>query len=251
MKNSELVKWTLTTILVIIGVFILIRLGFWQLDRLEWRRAFNQHYITQISAKSINLNDYKDFKEIAGMEYREISVSGFYDFEHEIYLQNQAYQNVPGYRIVTPLLIDNKDIAVYIDRGWISFEDLNNIDHINNNYTERQKVTGIVRISQPDFNLFNKPVTQKKNNTFFLFVDLEDLQARTEYEITPFYIQVESRSDSEKPYSQLSEYEITEGPHFGYAMQWFFFACLLGIGYPFFVSKQLREKKMEIGIDEK
>lgn len=250
-NRSELVKWTLTTILVIIGVFILIRLGFWQLERLESRRAFNEHYLTQISAKPIFLNDHNNYDEIAQMEYRQISVSGNYDFNQEIYLQNQAYQNVPGYRVVTPLLIENKNIAVYIDRGWIAFDDLDNINNINNKFSEKQMVSGIVRKSQPDFNLFNKSTRQNQTNKFFLYVDLENLQSRTNYEITPFYIQLESKDNSEKPYSQLSEIDLSEGPHFGYALQWFFFASLLGIGYPFFVRKQLKEKKIGMGNDEK
>jgi surfeit locus 1 family protein len=59
----------------------------------------------------------------------------------------------------------------------------------------------------------------------------------------PIYIQLYSENLDQKPYSQITEIEITEGPHMGYALQWFFFASLLGIGYPFFVRKQIQGEK--------
>jgi cytochrome oxidase assembly protein ShyY1 len=67
MMTKEILKWTLTTILVLIGVFVLIRLGFWQLDRLESRRQFNQHYLEQISSPIINLNDEINHQELLNM----------------------------------------------------------------------------------------------------------------------------------------------------------------------------------------
>jgi len=32
--------------------------------------------------------------------------------------------------------------------------------------------------------------------------------------------------------------ELTEGSHFGYALQWFSFAAILFVGYPFYLRKQ-------------
>ena len=33
--------------------------------------------------------------------------------------------------------------------------------------------------------------------------------------------------------------ELSEGPHQGYALQWFTFATILVAGYPFYLKKQL------------
>jgi len=40
------------------------------------------------------------------------------------------------------------------------------------------------------------------------------------------------------------ELDLSEGPHLGYAFQWFIFAAILGIGYPFFINR--REKELSI-----
>lgn len=244
MRNKEILKRTLTTILVLIGVYVLIRLGFWQLDRLESRRQFNQHYLEQLSSPIINLNDEINHQELVDMEYREVNVSGYYEFSNEIYLQNQAFENIPGYRVVTPLRIDNSENVVYIERGWISLEDLKDIEGINSNYTQHQNLKGIIRLPQSESDFGGRSSSAGDLNLqFFLYVDLDLLQTELEYELLPIYVQLEDVNNNQKPYSKLPEIEVTEGPHFGYAMQWFFFASLLGIGYPFFVRKQIWGEK--------
>ncbi len=45
------------------------------------------------------------------------------------------------------------------------------------------------------------------------------------------------------PYREVKLPDITEGPHMGYALQWFAFAAILGGGYPFFVRHQLKQNK--------
>jgi len=40
------------------------------------------------------------------------------------------------------------------------------------------------------------------------------------------------------PYRQLPQLDLTEGPHMSYAIQWFSFAVLLGLGYPFYIRRQ-------------
>ena len=58
------------------------------------------------------------------------------------------------------------------------------------------------------------------------------------------YIQTNADvSDTEPPIPFQPEIELTEGPHMGYALQWFTFAAILFFGYPFFVRKQETETK--------
>jgi surfeit locus 1 family protein len=245
MRNRELVKWTVSSVIVIIGVFILIRLGFWQLDRLESRRIFNDHYLTQISSQSVNINELSLYQNLENMEYREVIVVGKYDFKNEIYLQNHAWKNMPGYRVVTPLILENKSNAVYIDRGWISIEDLKSIDEINRYYEQPKTINGIIRKSQSIEGREKLSTQEEIDSKLFLYVDIDYLQTEIDLELIPIYIQSGDDNNGQKPYPQLSEIEITEGPHMGYAIQWFFFASLLGFGYPFFVWKQINAKDQE------
>jgi surfeit locus 1 family protein len=50
-------EWFLTTLLVLLGTALCIRLGIWQLDRLEQRRAFNAHIESMRASKPLLLPD--------------------------------------------------------------------------------------------------------------------------------------------------------------------------------------------------
>ncbi|MEJ2746829.1 MAG: SURF1 family cytochrome oxidase biogenesis protein, partial [Anaerolineae bacterium] len=50
-------QWLLPTIAVIVGMMILVRLGFWQLDRLDQRRAKNAALIAALESGPVDLNE--------------------------------------------------------------------------------------------------------------------------------------------------------------------------------------------------
>jgi surfeit locus 1 family protein len=64
------------------------------------------------------------------------------------------------------------------------------------------------------------------------------------YPILPVYVQPDpDPNDATPPIPFQPEVELTEGSHFGYALQWFTFATILFLGYPFYVRKQEAEAK--------
>ena len=72
-------RWILTTLLVIAAMGVLARLGVWQLDRLEQRRAFNARVQAQIDQPQLELSGPALEADLANMEYRQVSVTGEYD----------------------------------------------------------------------------------------------------------------------------------------------------------------------------
>ncbi len=49
-------RWFLTTLLVLAGGALCVRLGIWQLDRLEQRRAFNAHVESMWASEPLTLS---------------------------------------------------------------------------------------------------------------------------------------------------------------------------------------------------
>lgn len=242
MRSLFSLRWILTTLLVLVGVGVLGRLGIWQLDRLEARRAFNARVTEQQAAPVLvldapALNDPALTKNITGMEYRAVAVQGEYDFEHQVALRNQSWGNEWGVHLLTPLHISGSDQSVLVDRGWIPSEAFKSGDWSGYNEPGLVSVQGIVRASQskPDFGKKNDPegVLQAWN-----FANVERIQVQTPYPLLPVYIQqAPDPAWTSLPYRSQPELELTEGPHMGYALQWFSFAAILGIGYPFFIRK--------------
>jgi len=112
-------KWLFATLLVFAGTALCIRLGIWQLDRLEQRRAFNAQFESARAQPPLDLKQTLP-EDISEMEWQAVSVTGEYDFENQIALRNQYYGDQYGYHLLTPLRFAGT--AVLVDRGWIPAE---------------------------------------------------------------------------------------------------------------------------------
>lgn len=238
-------KWLIPTLLVFAGTALCIRLGIWQLDRLEQRRAFNAQVEWARSQPALDLNREQP-ADITEMEWRPVKVTGQYDFENQVAVRNQYYGNEYGYHLLTPLRFDQQ--AVIVDRGWIPAEgNAAPSDWRTYDETGIVEVSGQIRLGQA------KPVIGGVADTLpedgwklevWNNADVARIAGQMPYPVLPVYIQPEvDTADTQPPIPFQPEIELTEGPHFGYALQWFTFATILFVGYPFFLRKQERKSK--------
>lgn len=240
-------RWIMTTVLVICAVGVLVRLGIWQLDRLDGRRSFNTRVQAQVEAAPLDLNQEVAVPDLAEMEYRKIYVRGTYDHRKQIALRNQYWGNQWGVHLVTPLLISGSDQTILVDRGWIPAEDFQSGDWSKYDEPGVVTITGILRRSQEkaDFGSRSDPQVQTGDapETAWNFVNIERLSVLMSSSLLAAYIQqAPDPSWTSLPYRYQPVLDLTEGPHFGYALQWFTFATILGLGYPFFIQHQDRKR---------
>jgi surfeit locus 1 family protein len=238
-------KWLATTLLVFFGTAVCARLGIWQLDRLDQRRAFNTQVTSMRALPPLDLNA-EPSTSLEAMEWRAVTVTGEYDFANQIALRNQYHRNQYGYHLLTPLLFNGT--AVLVDRGWIP-ADGNSAPADWRKYDEpgAVAVTGQMRLGQ------SKPVfggvadaLPADGSPLWVWnnADLEKIALQMPYPILKVYIQPNvdpanvDPADETPPIPYQPEIELTEGPHFGYALQWFAFATILFGGYPFYLRKQ-------------
>ncbi len=234
-------KWLITTALVLLGAALCIRLGIWQLDRLKQRRIFNAQVTTMRALPPLDLNADQP-QVLTSMEWRRVTVSGTYDFANQIALRNQYNGNQYGFHLVTPLRLSDGR-AVLVDRGWIP-PDENSTPADWRKYDEpaQATVTGQIRLgrSRPDFGGVADalPLNGEKlmmwNNP-----NVEGISGQSPYPLLPIYIQPNvDPSDTVPPIPFQPTVDLTEGPHMGYALQWFTFSLILLAGYPFYLRKQ-------------
>jgi surfeit locus 1 family protein len=233
-------SWLFTTILVFLGTAVCIRLGIWQLDRLELRRAFNYQVSSMRAMPVMDLNA-ENFDSVETMEWRTVTVTGEYDFANQVALRNQYNYDQYGYHLLTPLLFNGT--AVLVDRGWIPAEG-NSEPKDWRKYDEPGQVTvaGQIRLGQ------SKPVfggvadaLPADGSALWIWNngDVESIARQMPYPILKVFVQPNVvAEDHIPPIPYQPVVELTEGPHFGYALQWFSFAAVLFLGYPFYLRKQ-------------
>ncbi len=224
-------QWMLATLLVLAGGALCVRLGIWQLDRLEQRRAFNAHVESMWAAEPITLTGQPS-EDLTAMEYRAVEVSGTYDFENQIALRNRYFQDEYGYHLLTPLLLDDGS-AVLVDRGWIP-ADGNDSPADWRKYDQPGPVTlqGQIRLgrAKPDMGGVPDPTLTPGQTRldFWNIVNLERIQGQVPYPLLNVFVQPEIDADDvEPPVPYQPEIELTEGSHHGYAFQWFTYATIL------------------------
>lgn len=233
-------KWLLATLLVVAGAALCIRLGIWQLDRLDQRRAFNHQVESMRALPALELNQQVS-DNISEMEWRAVEVQGEYDFANQVALRNQYNGNQYGYHLLTPLLFDGK--AVLVDRGWIPAEG-NATPQDWQKYNEPGEIilAGQIRLGQTKPRFGGVADVLPNDGTKLALwnnADLEHIVDQLPYPALPVYIQPNvDENDTTPPIPYQPTIELTEGPHFGYALQWFTFATIMLVGYPFYLRKQ-------------
>jgi surfeit locus 1 family protein len=226
-------------LLVFAGTAFCIRMGIWQLDRLKQRRAFNSQVETMRAAELLDLNKNLP-ADISTMEWRAVTVSGEYDFENQVALRNQFNGDQYGYHLITPLRFSGG--AVLVDRGFIPAD--GNSTPARDAWRKYDEagpvtVTGQIRLGQakPAFGGVADAETGRLevwNN-----LNVVRISEQSPYPLLSVYVQPnEIKNDTVPPIPFQPVIELSEGSHFGYALQWFSFATILFIGYPFYLRKQ-------------
>lgn len=229
------------------GIGVAIRLGFWQLDRNAKRQAEISHiqYVQTMPVLNLNQNPIPD--KLTSMEYRSVTVSGVYDFDHQVVLRNQVRSRMtgsdPGVALLTPLILADGQ-AVLVERGWIPMDYSTPESWRQFDQPGTVTVEGVLRQSLDKGEMgsaVHDPTLAPGESSLdhWNFINLPRLQKQMPYPLLDMYIQQAPSADLEAlPHSLLEQPDLDPGAHIGFALQWFFYAGLLLVGYPVWLRRQ-------------
>jgi len=220
-KNLIKPRWIALTLFLLILIYLFIRLSNWQFDRYDQRVLRNES--TNV-ALSLNPKKIDSVSQMSGLkQWEKIELTGSYLSDQSKLVRKQYLENNLGFWVITPFKIQNGE-NILVNRGWIP---------IGSSASSNQSIplapVGTVNLEgylQP----FNESITQPK--------DLPLNQVNTidykyfESEIANnFYVQVAKSSPMDNQVAIIPLPELSNGPHFSYAIQWILFALLLPIGW--------------------
>jgi surfeit locus 1 family protein len=220
------------TPLVLVGAVILVRLGFWQLDRLAQRRAINAALAARRAEPPVPLTPA--LAGAADQEYRHVEARGVFDSSKEIIQRNRALDGAPGVHVLTPLRLIGSDAAILVDRGWIPQGE--SAPDARQRYaapTGEVVVVGQLRRSQDNSSPpYDPPFSADRPQLDAWFhIDTARIGQQIGYPLLPAFIeQLPAPTDLALPRRDPLT-DLGEGPHLSYAIQWFSFAAILLVGY--------------------
>jgi len=238
-------RWWFTTLLVLAGIGLTIRLGIWQVDRYRQNKATSDHLAAMQVAAPLLLGGGNQPADLTSMEYRSVQATGTFDFAHQVAVRNQiwaqSWGNDTGYILVTPLVLSDGS-AVLVDRGWIPLSYDTPASWRAFDVSVPVTVSGIIRLpvtpgmgGQPDPTL----APGQASMDFWNFLTPKRLQEQMPYPILPVYIQQAPLLDEPGlPYGALAvPVQTPADTNAGFAAMWFAFTALLFFGYPLYLRK--------------
>lgn len=139
-------------------------LGYWQIQRLEWKKGVIATLEKQIKDEPIDLLAIYSAKELENLEYRRVKVKGRYDPDptHQLYLRPRAlvvsdeaivrgrtaHQSNNGVNVITPFKIEGTDLRILVNRGWLADRGKDSVEqasHLGLDSQEPVEVSGVVR----------------------------------------------------------------------------------------------------------
>jgi len=235
-------RWVGLTVFAIAIVTLCARLGLWQLERLEERRMLNERFVQGLAAAPVPL---ESLLTAAGpRSYRRTIAVGQYDTEHEVILYGRTLDGRPGNHVLTPLVLADGR-AIIVDRGWVPFEmDTPPVE-------EAAPPAGTLEVQGPLFpgqpGGAGSVQPGEDRVTTVRTVDIEAIGRDVPYELVPWFLLLSTQSPEAGglPVPEPAP-ELTEGPHLGYAFQWFSFATIAAVGYVILVRREVIEQRSPV-----
>jgi surfeit locus 1 family protein len=206
----------------VIFAIVCIRLGFWQLGRLQDRKALNRELRSRAETSPVEFNRLP--ADTAAAHFRRVILNGSYDYEHEIVLTNRTRNGSPGVNIITPLKQLSTDTAILINRGWIYAPDGMTVDL--NRWHEPVAMSGEGYVE----NFHARPGQPKSAShaKAYRWLDHPTVSKAFPYPIAQYFVVLigdSGKTPANVP-PRLEVPPLDEGPHKSYAIQWFSFAAI-------------------------
>lgn len=228
-------KWIVATVLVVVVAAVFVRLGFWQLDRLQQRQATNAVAREHIEAEPVDLASVlaEANGDLESLRYRRVLVTGTYDPSKEVLIRSQVHLGQAGFHVLTPL-VANDGWVVLVNRGWVPLS-MDTPPVEARPQTGKQSVEGWVQPTQTRPAL--GPEDLPGDQTVFNRVDVGRIGEQIGYNLASVYIVAMGERDEGLPIPVAVPDFNDQGPHLAYAVQWFGFAAVALVGFYFLLRR--------------
>lgn len=214
------------TLFTVPALIVLVGLGVWQLHRLQWKETLIDRL--QSRAEQVPVDLPKGMLDEAADEFRAVTVTGHFDNAHEFYLVNRSLNGNAGMHILTPLIRDDGDGAVLVDRGWVPFDKVDPATRKQGQIEGEVTVTGILRFPK-GASVFTPDNDIEKNNWFYIELDRMAQLAKLNFE--NYYI-LSGDKDIPGEYPVGAQWTLdVPNNHLQYALTWFGLAGALLVIY--------------------
>ena len=224
--------WTTVATLPVLA--LLIGLGVWQLQRLEWKNSLIAEMEARMDPPAMALPDPLP-DNLDSLRFQRVELTGRFQHDRELYRKAQPLKNTRGAHVITPMtLADGRQVLV--NRGWVPLTKLDPAERPDSQPEGTTTIDAIVRRGGWDGFSWLRPANEPAANTW-LWMDLPRMAeaANLSAPVTRVY------ADAVKDATPASQWPIggqtrvnLRNDHLNYALTWFALAFGLAVIYVLF-----------------
>jgi surfeit locus 1 family protein len=225
LRRSDLV----VAALALIVFAVLVALGLWQVQRLQWKEALIATIEQRIGSPPRPLPEIEErFFEEGDVEYFPVTATGEFLHGGERHFF-ATWQGQSGFYVYTPLRLDDGQ-SVFVNRGFVPFDRKGPATRPQGQVDGEVTVTGLARnpvVAKPSFII---PENQPDKNLFY-WKDIEAMAASADLpegmQLVPFFIDADDAANpGGLPIGGVTMVSLPNN-HLQYVITWFGLAAAL------------------------
>lgn len=231
-------RWAAMGVAVVCLAVAFVNLGRWQLDRLQQRRDNNGVVVAHESAAIVDWRTVFTRPLTDADQWQRVRVQGTFDPEHSYVVRYRSNGDQTGWEIVTPLR--TADGNVLVSRGFAARPSAQDFPRTAPPPPAGEvTVVGYVRRDEQGGTDAITPVDGQMR-----LINSVAVAGTLPYPLVNGYIGATELSPAVSDgLVAVNPPELTEGNHFSYALQWFSFALIAGVGLVVLIRSDLRDRR--------
>lgn len=209
-------------------LYTMISLGFWQLDRAEYKDTLQQKIVERKNLVPVALDELPPSSD--ERRYYPVKFIGEFDAEHSFLLDNKILNGRVGYHVFTPVKI-NASKTILVNRGFIdqgeTREQLPDIETIDG----KIEFHGLLDLPPPRALVLAENVHEMTSWPIVLqYIDIIEINKMLGYELYDMVLWLDQNQAGIFDYD-LPVLNLNSAKNNGYAFQWFALSIALLLIY--------------------
>jgi surfeit locus 1 family protein len=217
----------------------MISLGFWQLDRAEFKESLQSKIEQRKSLQTVTIDELP--KSMDERRYRPVKFQGEFDTQHSFLLDNKTLKGKVGYHVFTPVKFSDSQ-AILVSRGFVTMGRTR--AELPDVKTPEGKIefSGLLDMPPSRALVLADNVNQVKTWPVVLqYVDIQEISQILGYELYDMVFWLNKDEVGSFQYD-LPVLNLNAAKNYGYAFQWFAMTLALFIIYIVVNTKSIKQK---------
>ncbi|MCD7437960.1 SURF1 family protein [Streptomyces lincolnensis] len=239
-------QWVILTLVALLLIPTMIRLGIWQMHRYEERSARNQLVTDALGAKPVPVETMTSPGHTVTSEdrYRSVTATGTFDTADEVVVRRRVNSDeTVGFHVLTPFVLTDGKV-VLVNRGWIPADGPSQTAFPKIPAPPSGRITVTGRL-MPDETTAASGIKDLKGlpDRQIMLINSEEQARRLGATVLGGYLAQtapEPKGDTPELVGQPGKEDAAL--NYAYAIQWWLFSAAVPVGWVVLVRRELRDR---------